>query len=66
MNLTAVLAFLAPFEALLEPELLQVEANGVAELNTIIAGVSSPDLKLLLQALSGALDAFSKAEIAKL
>lgn len=66
MTLAQLLALLQPFEALLKPELLKLEAQGLAELQTVIAGVSSPDLKLLLQCLSDALDKFAQAEIAKL
>jgi hypothetical protein len=67
MNLKAILAFLAPFEALLKPELLSLEASGQAELKALISSkVSSPDLQALLVALDGALDSFSKLEISKL
>lgn len=67
MNLSEVLAFLAPFEALLKPELLNLEAAGQAELKALIASkVSSPDLQALLQALDGALDGFAQLEINKL
>ncbi len=66
MTLAQILAFLAPLEALLKPELLKLEEGGKAELDALIANVSSPDLKALLLALSGALDAFAKLEIEKL
>lgn len=66
MTLTQILAYLQPFEALLVPEALKLEASGIAELNTLIASVTSPDLKALLTALSGAVDAFAKVEIQKL
>jgi hypothetical protein len=66
MNLTTVLAFLAPFESLLKPELLKLEAQGKTELDTLISTVSSPDLKLLLQVLSTAIDSFAQAEVEKL
>jgi hypothetical protein len=66
MTLTQILAYLQPFEALLAPEALNLEAQAIAELNTLIGGVSSPDLKALLTALSGAIDAFAKVEINKL
>lgn len=66
MNLASILAFLAPFEPLLKPELLKLEGAAVGELNTIIASVSSPDLKSLLQALASGIDSFSQQEIAKL
>lgn len=66
MNLASILAFLAPFEGLLKPELLKVEAAAKVELDSMIASVSSPDLKLLLVALDAALDSFSQQEIAKL
>lgn len=61
-----VMKFLAPFAAILKPELLSLEAQGKAELDKIIEGVSSPDLKLLLQSLAGALDGFAKVEIDKI
>lgn len=66
MNLSQILAFLAPLESLLKPELLKLEAQGKVELDSLIASVSSPDLKLLLQALSSAIDSVAQAEIAKL
>lgn len=66
MNLTTILQYLAPFEALLVPELLKLEGSGMTELNTLIGSVTSPDLKALLTALSGAMDAFAKIEIQKL
>lgn len=67
MTLAQVLAFLGPLAMSLEPMLLNLEQSTVLpELNTLIAGVSSPDLKLLLQSLAGALDAFAQAEIKKL
>lgn len=66
MNLAQILAFLAPFEPLLKSELLNLEGEGMTELNSIIASVSSPDLKELLQALAGGIDSFSKLELNKL
>lgn len=66
MNLAQILAFLAPFEPLLKSELLSLEVSGSAELQKIIANVSSPDLKELLQALAGGVDAFAKLELGKL
>lgn len=63
MNLASILAMLAP---LLKPELMQLEAQGQAELKALIANVSSPDLKLLLAALDSAIDSVAQAEIAKL
>lgn len=67
MNLASILAFLAPFEVLLKPELLALEAKGQAELKALIASkVSSPDLQALFVALDGALDAFAQLEIGKL
>lgn len=66
MNFASILAFLAPFEGLLKPELLKLEASGKAELDALVLSVSSPDLKLLLQALSAALDSFAQQEISKL
>jgi hypothetical protein len=66
MSLAAMLAALGPFAAALEPLLASVEGEAMTELNGIIAKVSSPDLKLLLQALSGAVNSFATAEIAKI
>lgn len=66
MTLEQVLDFLKPFSAVLKPELMSLEAQGLAELNSIVAGVSSPDLKLLLQCLAEAIDKFAQAEISKL
>lgn len=66
MNLAQILAFLAPFEPLLKPELMKLESTAVAELNTVIASISSPDLKSLLQALASGIDQFSQLEISKL
>ena len=42
MNLESILAFLTPFAPLLKSELLALDASAVAELNTLIEGVSSP------------------------
>ncbi len=67
MTLSQILAFLGPLAMALEPVLLGLEQNTVIpELNKIIDGVSSPDLKLLLQSLAGAIDTFAQAEIKKL
>lgn len=66
MNLEQILAFLSPFAPLLKSELLQLEGQGKAELDQIIAKVSSPDLKELLQALESAIDGFAKLEVNKL
>ena len=66
MTLTQILGFLAPFEPILKREMLTLEASGKAELDKLVADVSSPDLKLLLGALAGAIDAFAQAEINKL
>lgn len=66
MSIAQILAYLAPLAPLLEPEMLALEASGVAELNALVASVSSPDLKLLLGALVGAVDNVAKAELAKL
>lgn len=67
MSLAQILSFLSGFAPVLEPILLNLEQNNLQpELQALIAQVSSPDLKLLLQALDGALDAFSQAEIKKL
>lgn len=66
MNLATILAFLAPFEPLLKPEVLKLEAAAAAELDTIIANVSSPDLKAFLQAMASGLGSFAQTEIGKL
>lgn len=66
MSIQSILAFLAPFEGLLKPEAMKLEAQGKAELDALIAGVASPELKMLLQAVSGGLDAIAQYEIAKL
>lgn len=66
MTLSDVLKYLEPFEALLKPELLSLEQQGADELKKLADGVSSPDLKLLLEALVVAVDTVVKAEIAKL
>lgn len=67
MNLAQILAAIAPFASLLKPGLLSLEAQGQAELKSLIeSNVTSPDLKALLEALSGALDAFAQLEINKL
>lgn len=67
MNLSSVLAFLAPFEGLLKPEILKLESSAQVELKALIASkVSSPDLQALLMALDGALDSFAQVEIGKL
>lgn len=66
MTLAQILALLSPLASLLKPGLLTLEAEGKAELDGIIASVSSPDLKALLMALDGAMDAFAQLEINKL
>lgn len=66
MTLQQILAFLTPFEPLLKTELMQLEGQGLVELQAIIDKTSSPDLKLLLQCLASAIDTFAKAEIGKL
>lgn len=67
MSLAQIVALLSGFAVGLEPILLSLEQNQVQpELKSLIDKVSSPDLKLLLQALDGALDAFVQAEIKKL
>ena len=67
MNLSDIIAFLAPFQALLKPELLQIEAAAALELKQLIqSNVSSPDLQALLVAINAALDEFAKIEIGKL
>ena len=67
LNLASILAFLTPFEAILNPLVLNLDTNTIQpELKTLIAGVTSPDLKLLLTALDTAIDGFAQAELAKL
>ena len=67
MTLAQILAFLVPLATTLEPLLLNLETSTVLpELQTLANSVSSPDLKLLLTSLAGALDAFAQAEIKKL
>ena len=67
MTLAQILAFLGPLATTLEPLLLNLETSTVLpELQTLANSVSSPDLKLLLTSLAGALDAFAQAEIKKL
>lgn len=66
LNLEQILAFLAPFAPMLKSELLNLEGEGLKELNSIVENVSSPDLKELLQALASGLDSFAKLEINKL
>lgn len=66
LSVSQVLAYLAPLAPILEPEIMSLEAAGIAELNTLIAGVSSPDLKVLLSALSAAVDSAAKTELGKL
>lgn len=66
MTLAQILALLTPFEPLLKQGLGTLDAAAVAELNTLIASVSSPDLKAFLQAMASGLNSFVNAEIAKL
>lgn len=67
MSLQDVLKFLAPFEALIKPELLSLEAQGYDSVHKIVdAKVASPDLHAALELLVAALDAFAKLEINKL
>lgn len=67
MNLQAIITLLAPFASIVEPILLNLEQNQVQpELQKLIAGVSSPDLKALLTALASAIDGFAQMEIKKL
>ena len=66
MNLESILAFLTPFAPLLKTELLSLDQEAIAELNAIIAKVSSPDLQQLLQALANGLNSFATLEINKL
>lgn len=67
MNLASILALLSGMGPIVEPLLLNLDASTIQpELQALIASVSSPDLKLLLQSLDAGLDAFIKAELAKL
>ncbi len=67
LSVQQILAWLQPFEALIKPELLQLEAQGNDSLKSIIdAKVASPDLHDALVLLDAALDAFAKLEINKL
>lgn len=66
MNFADILKLLAPFEPLLKSGLGTIDAAAVTELNTLIAGVSSPDLKAFLQAMADGLNVFVKTEIEKL
>lgn len=66
MTLAQILALLTPFEPLLKQGLGTIDAAAVNELNALINGVSSPDLKGFLQAIAGGLNSFVQAEISKL
>lgn len=67
MSIQDVLKFLAPFEALIKPELLSLEAQGFDSLRKLIdAKVASPDLHDALVLFEQALEAFAKLEINKL
>lgn len=67
MSLASFLAMFSGMGAVLEPTLVSFDVNVVQpELQTLIASVSSPDLKLLLQALDAGIDSFVQAEIKKL
>lgn len=66
MNLSQILAQLQAFAPLIEQGLMSLEPQAIAELNGLVANVSSPDLKALLSAIIGAIDAFAKVEIQKL
>lgn len=66
MSLAQILALLAPFEGLIKSGGLALSAEGKAELDKLIAGIQSPDLKLLAQAAEQAAVGFVNAEISKL
>jgi hypothetical protein len=67
MTLQQILALLSPFAGILEQTLMQLDANTIQpELQKLITQVTSPDLKLLLQALDTGIDGFIQAEIKKL
>lgn len=57
---------LAEILALLVPELGKLEQAEIDELNVLVAGVSSPMLKAVLQVLVSVADEIQKAAIAKL
>lgn len=62
-----LMAFLKPLAPVLEPVLLGAEKNQlVPEITGLIDKVSSPDLKLLLQALADGIEAFIEGETEKL
>lgn len=67
MSIQDLLKFLGPLEALLKPELLQLEAQGFDSVHKVVdAKVASPDLHAALELLVAAFDAFAKLEINKL
>lgn len=67
MSVAQLLSMLGSLGAVLEPILMNLETNQVKpELDKIISGVSSPDLKALLQVLADGIDAFVQLELKKL
>lgn len=66
MTLAQLLALLTPFEPLLKSGLGTLDASALAELNGLIAKVSSPDLQQFLQAIATGLNSFVQTEISKL
>jgi hypothetical protein len=67
MTLSQIISFFSVLAPAVEPVLLNLENNTVVpELNSLIANVSSPDLKALLQAVASGLESFAAQEIAKL
>jgi len=66
MGAQQLLASLAVLGPMLEPLLMGVEPKAIDELKALLAGVSSPDLKVVLDAMIAALDSIAKAEIEKL
>lgn len=67
MSFASIMSLLGSLGPVLEPILMNLEQGTVQpELKALIDKVSSPDLKLLLQALDAAFDAFAQAEIKKM
>lgn len=63
MNLATVLAAILPF---LKQELVSLEPAAIAELNSVIAKVSNPTVKTLLQDLVTGLTPFVQTEISNI
>lgn len=65
MSAAQVLAFLKALIPAMAPVLASLEAQGIAELDALVAAVPNDVEKKLLQDLISALDSFAKSEIAK-